>query len=68
MRGDIYGHLSLSEMTLDELTFRRNGHLHDIEAHRRLGDSQNREKILASQNYLQEVEAHILERLAGENK
>lgn len=60
MRNDIFAHIPIAEMTMDQLAFRRNGHLHDIDDHARRGDSGMREKMIASRDHLAVIEAEIV--------
>ncbi len=63
MRNDIFGHLALNDMSMEQLAFRRNGVLHDISDHHRRGTKDMREQVARSQSHLAEVDAAIAERL-----
>jgi hypothetical protein len=64
MRSDIFSHVPEGQMTLDQLTFRRNGYLHDIQSHHKRGQHDMRSDVAESQKCLERVEALIVKKIA----
>lgn len=51
-RSDIYAHIPEEHMTMAQLTFRRNGRLHDLHAAKTSGVKPREEAVKAHQAYL----------------